>query len=151
MVDDYTYLNPDHGSSDQLLLPSVEYEPQDLLKRKGKKRGMHVYVAEQKTKGRRTTLRDSINACTTEEIAEVAGEKITSSMSVFDFIVKKSGNNVRSFLTELKELGESLCQKVSTMLSVANNEEKHNDDVVDLNDAVLCDILALNPLATNSM
>ena len=136
-------LNPDHGSSDQLPLPSVEYKPQDRFKWKGQKRGMHLHTPEQKAKRRRITLRNSLNACTTEEIDEVAGEKITSSMSVFDFIVKKSGNNVRSLLTELKKLGESLRQKVSTMLPVANNEEKH-EDVVDLNDKVLCDILALN-------
>ena len=65
-------------------------------------------------------------------------------MSVLDFIVKKSGNNVRSFFKELKELGESLRQEVSTVLLVANNEVTHIDDVIVLNDKVLCDILSLN-------
>lgn len=69
---------------------------------------------------------------------------MANALSLFDLLLLKSGNDVRTFLSEIKELVERIREKTGTMLSVANNEDKLNDDVVDLNGELLCDVLALN-------
>lgn len=119
--------------------------PQDPLKRKGKKRGPWAYVTpEAKSERRQLKLREAMSVCESSEIAKIAGKPVADSLSLFDLLVLKSGNNVRTFLSEIKELVERIREKTGTMLSVANNEDKLNDDVVDLNGELLCDVLALN-------
>ncbi|XP_011496928.1 PREDICTED: uncharacterized protein LOC105361448 isoform X2 [Ceratosolen solmsi marchali] len=143
-------MHPDHGSPDQLPPPTIEAElkqtpPQDPLKRKGKKRGPWAYVTpEAKSERRQMKLQEAISVCEGAEIAKIAGKPVVNSLSLFDLLILKSENNVRTFLTEIKELVERIREKTGTMLSAANNEDKLNDDVVDLNEELLCDVLALN-------
>lgn len=126
-------------------LSFAQTPPQDPLKRKGKKRGPWAYVTpEAKSERRQLKLREAISVCESTEIAKIAGNPVANALSLFDLLLLKSGNNVRTFLSEIKELVERIREKTSTMLSVANNEDKLNDDVVDLNGELLCDVLALN-------
>lgn len=99
---------------------------------------------EAKSERRQLKLREAISVCENAEIAKIAGKPVANSLSLFDLLVLKSENNVRMFLSEIKELVERIREKTSTMLSVASNDDKLNDDVVDLNEEILCDVLALN-------
>ncbi|XP_003424758.1 uncharacterized protein LOC100679300 isoform X2 [Nasonia vitripennis] len=143
-------MHPDHGSIDLLPPPTVDPDPnktplQDPLKRKGKKRGPWAYVTpEAKSERRQLKLREAISVCENTEIAKIAGKPVANALSLFDLLLLKSGNNVRTFLSEIKELVERIREKTSTMLSIANNEDKLNENVVDLNGELLCDVLALN-------
>ena len=89
-------------------------------------------------------LQEAISVCESREIAKIAGKPVVNSLSLFELLVLKSENNVRTFLSEIKELIEKVREKTNTMLSVANNQDKLNEDVVDLNEELLCDVLALN-------
>jgi hypothetical protein len=89
-------------------------------------------------------LQEAISVCEGSEIAKIAGKPVANSVSLFDLLVLKSENNVRTFLAEIREFVERVREKTGTMLSAANNEDKLNDDVVDLNEELLCDVLALN-------
>ncbi|XP_014205528.1 uncharacterized protein LOC106637311 isoform X2 [Copidosoma floridanum] len=136
-------MNPDHGSLDSVEAELKQTTPHDSLKRKGKKRGPWAYTTpEAKSERRQLKLREAMSACESSEIAKVAAKPVVSSLSLFDLLILKSENNVRTFLSEIKQLVERVREKTSTMLTAVGNE--NDDQVVDLNEELLCDVLELN-------
>nr|XP_033340620.1 uncharacterized protein LOC117228754 [Megalopta genalis] len=144
-------MHPDHGSLEQLPPPTPEPElkqngGQDPLKRKGKKRGPWAYVTpEAKSERRQIKLREAISVCENLEIIKIAAKPVLNAQSLFDLLILKSENNVRNFLDELKILMGKIREKAGTMLTVANNDEESNKDLIDIGEESLCDVLGLNP------
>lgn len=144
-------MHPDHGSPEQLPPPTPEPElkqtpTQDPLKRKGKKRGPWAYVTpEAKSERRQMKLKEAISVCENFEVIKIAAKPVLDAQSLFELLVLKSDSNVRTFLGELKELMDKIREKARIMLTVSNDDEKPNKDVIDLNEELLCDALGLNP------
>lgn len=144
-------MHPDHGSPEQLPPPTPEPElkqngGQDPLKRKGKKRGPWAYVTpEAKSERRQIKLREAISVCEDLEIIKIAAKPVLNAQSLFDLLVLKSENNVRNFLGELKQLMDKIREKTKTMLTIINNDEETNKDLIDISEESLCDALGLNP------
>ncbi|XP_043260708.1 uncharacterized protein LOC122402175 [Colletes gigas] len=144
-------MHPDHGSPEQLPPPTPEPElkqstGQDPLKRKGKKRGPWAYVTpEAKSERRQIKLREAISVCEDLEIIKIAAKPVLNAQSLFDLLVLKSENNVRNFLDELKKLMGKIREKAGNILTIANNNEESNKDLIDISEESLCDALGLNP------
>ncbi|XP_076752984.1 uncharacterized protein LOC143424658 isoform X2 [Xylocopa sonorina] len=144
-------MHPDHGSPEQLPPPTPEPElkpngGQDPLKRKGKKRGPWAYVTpEAKSERRQIKLREAISVCEDLEIIKIAAKPVLNAQSLFDLLVLKSESNVRNFLDELKQLMEKIREKAGAMLTIANNDNESNKDLIDISEESLCDALGLNP------
>lgn len=99
---------------------------------------------EAKSERRQLKLREAIAVCESAEIAKIAGKPVASAISLFDLLCLKSDNDPRTFLSELRELVARVRDKAGTMLSATSGEDRDDDDVVDLNGELLCDVLALN-------
>ncbi|CAG5096051.1 Similar to ZNF839: Zinc finger protein 839 (Homo sapiens) [Cotesia congregata] len=146
-------LYPDHGSPDQLPPMTAEPElkqspqyPQDQFKRKGKRRGPWAYITpEAKSERRQIKLKEALVACDTEEILKIAAKPVLNAQSLFDLMVIKSDNCLKTFLSELKTLVDTARERVSTMLSPENDDEDKDEHVLELNDDLLCDTLGLVP------
>ncbi|XP_015601627.1 uncharacterized protein LOC107270815 [Cephus cinctus] len=144
-------MHPDHGSPEQLPPPTLEPElkqtpAQDPLKRKGKKRGPWAYVTpEAKSERRQVKLKEAISVCENLEIIKIAAKPVLNAKSLFELLILKSDNNVRTFLDELKELMNKIREKAGAMLTVVRDVDKPDKDVINLTEELLCDALGLNP------
>ncbi|XP_008561219.2 uncharacterized protein LOC103581025 [Microplitis demolitor] len=146
-------LHPDHGSPEQLPPLTVEPElkqspqyPQDQFKRKGKRRGPWAYITpEAKSERRQIKLQEALAACDSKEILKIAAKPVLNAQSLFDLMVIKSDNCLKTFLSELKGLVDTARERVSAMLSPENDDEDKDEHVLELNDDLLCDTLGLAP------
>ncbi|XP_034938730.1 uncharacterized protein [Chelonus insularis] len=144
-------MHPDHGSPDQLPPASVETElkrptfSQDQFKRKGKKRGPWAYITpEAKSERRQIKLKEALSACDSGEILKIAAKPVLNAQSLFDLMMLKSESCLKTFLNELKTLVEKAREQVSAILTPTNDEEKE-EDVLQLDDDLLCNTLGLAP------
>ncbi|KAK0158607.1 hypothetical protein PV328_009586 [Microctonus aethiopoides] len=142
-------IHPDHGSADQLPPRTVEQDlksnafPPDPFKRKGKKRGPWAYITpEAKSERRQLKLKDALSACDNEEIIKIAAKPVLNAQSLFDLMVLKSNNCLKTFLNELSLLVNKTREQVNVMLSPVNNNDKYSN-TVKLDDKLLCDTLNL--------
>ncbi|KAK0163186.1 hypothetical protein PV327_006894 [Microctonus hyperodae] len=140
---------PDHGSVDQLPPRTAEQDlksnafPPDPFKRKGKKRGPWAYITpEAKSERRQLKLKDALSACDNEEIIKIAAKPVLNAQSLFDLMVMKSNNCLKTFLNELKLLVNKTREQVNAMLSPVNNNDKYGN-TVKLDDKLLGDTLNL--------